>query len=77
MQPGRYEFMSEFARSYVARGEALGQAVALLTVLGARGIQVDVKTRQDILRCTDRGQLERWIVRSATASSFDDVFTKT
>lgn len=85
MQPGKYEYKSEFARTYIAqgraegeaRGRAEGEAKALLMMLAARGIEVDAKTREDILSCIDLEQLERWIVRSATASSLGDVLTET
>jgi hypothetical protein len=81
MQTGKYEYKSEFARSYIAQGraegEAKGEAKALLTLLAARGIEVDDKTRETILSCTDLEQLDRWIVRSANASSLADVLTET
>lgn len=90
METRKYEYQSDFARTYFAKGKAEGkaegtaegkavgtlegEAKALLAVLGARGLAVDAKTRARIGGCTDPGQLERWIVRAATASSLADVF---
>jgi hypothetical protein len=93
MQTGKYEYQSEFARSYFAKGRAEGEArgraegeakgraegraEALLAVLKARGMRVHAKARKRILGCTDPEQLERWLVRAATASSLREVFTET
>jgi uncharacterized ferritin-like protein (DUF455 family) len=85
MEPGKYEYRSEFARTYLAqgraegeaRGEVKGRAAALLAVLEARGMDVDAETREHILGCADPQQLERWIVRAATVSSLHEVLTST
>jgi hypothetical protein len=85
MQTGKYEYQSEFARTYIAqgraegeaKGRAEGEAKALLTMLAARGIELDAKTRELILSCADLQQPDRWIVRSATVSSLGDVLTET
>jgi hypothetical protein len=85
MQRGKYEYRSDFARTYFAQGEAKGraegeakgEAKALLALLTARGFTVDASTRESILSCTDVEQLERWIVRAATASSVSDVLAGT
>ena len=82
MQPGKYEYQSDFARTYFGQGEAKGQAEgeikgetrALLAVLEARGMTLDTSTRERIEACMDAEQLQRWIVRAATASSIHDVF---
>jgi flagellar biosynthesis/type III secretory pathway protein FliH len=90
METRKYEYQSEFARTYFAQGEAKGKAEgktegkaegkaegetkALLAVLGARGLAVDAETRARIFACTDPGQLEQWIVRAANASSIEEVF---
>jgi hypothetical protein len=91
MQPRKYEYKTEFARSYYAKGEAKGhaegeakgraegkaegEAKALLAVLAARGLEVDAATRERILTCTDAEKLERWIVRAVTASSAQEVLS--
>jgi len=78
MQSGKYEYQSDFARTYFgqgkAEGRAEGEAKALLAVLEARGIAIDAPTRERILGCTDSEQLQRWLVRAATMSSIREVF---
>jgi hypothetical protein len=86
MQPGKYEHQSDFARTYFGQGEAKGRAEgeikgeikgetkALLAVLEARGMTLDPSTRERIEGCMDAEQLQRWIVRAATASSIEEVF---
>jgi hypothetical protein len=56
-----------------AAAEARGKAAAILTVLEARGVAVDRVRREEILRCRDLVQLERWLLRAALASSTDEV----
>jgi hypothetical protein len=81
VERGKYEYRSDFARTYFAQGEAKGreegraegEAKALLALLMARGLAVDAVARKHILDCTDVDQLERWIVRAATASSVREV----
>jgi len=82
MQEGKYEYQSDFARTYFGQGEAEGRtkgrdegrAEALLAVLEARGIALDAEARGRIVGCTDSEQLQRWIVRAATVSSVREVF---
>lgn len=52
------------------------QAVAdsILTVLDARGLDVDETTRERILASTDRDELRRWLERAASASSVAELF---
>jgi hypothetical protein len=57
-----------------ARGEAKGEAKAVLTVLRARGIEVDDETRERILACTDIEQLDIWVARAATVGSAEEIF---
>jgi hypothetical protein len=76
-----YEYQSDFARKYVAEGEAAGraageaagEATALLTVLAARGIDVPADASTRITGCTDLDQLTIWLRRAATADSIQDV----
>ena len=53
---------------------AEGEAVALLTVLEARGIDVPDDARRRITECTDLEQLNLWIRRAVSAQSIDDLF---
>jgi hypothetical protein len=68
---------SDFAREYMsktwAKGEAMGEAKALLKVLAARGVDVPDPVRAEIMACTDTDQLDAWIDRAATAQSIQDV----
>jgi len=54
--------------------EAIGEANALLTVLGAKRFIVDDATRARVMQCTDKETLTRWISRAATAETLEQVF---
>ncbi|HSF39554.1 MAG TPA: hypothetical protein VLT87_07150 [Thermoanaerobaculia bacterium] len=72
-----YEYQSDFAKKYVAQGRAEGraegrvegEALALLTVLQARGIAVPEAARERILAQTDPERLKRWLEKAAVANS--------
>ena len=64
-----YEYQSDFAKKYVAQGNAEGTARALLTVLRIRGIAVPDAVRERILAQTDPERLERWLEKAAVAAS--------
>lgn len=59
-----------------ARGRAAGMAEAIASFLEARGVSLTEAQRQEILRCRDLDQLDRWLQRAALASSADEVFAK-
>ncbi len=67
------EFRSELLRDSDLRGQALGEARAVLTVLDARGVPVPEAVREQILACTDLAQLDTWLRRVAAAATADDV----
>jgi hypothetical protein len=73
-----YRYESDFARLYVAEGEAKGKAEgkaeAVLAVLDARGIEVTGLERAGIQDCGDPEQLELWIRRAVTAEKVSDLF---
>jgi predicted transposase YdaD len=87
-----YEYQSDFAKKYVAQGEAKGRAEgeaegraagkaegeanALLHVLAARRLTVSDAQRARILACTDLDTLTRWIERAVTAETTDAVFSE-
>ena len=77
MAGGNYEYQSDFARRYVAQGEAKGEAKgrahALLGVLAARGIAVPDDVRAQIETCTELPLLDRWLTRAVTALSAAEV----
>jgi hypothetical protein len=63
----------EMKRESEARGEALGHARSLLTILDERGLSLSDATRARILATSDPETIERWLRRAITASSIDDV----
>jgi len=69
-----YGYQSDFARRYYADGKVDGEAMAVLAVLDARGIEVPDPVHKDIAECTDHDQLETWIRRAATANKVQDLF---
>jgi len=86
MESGKYEYQSDFAKKYIAlgrsqgeaqgeaKGEAKGRIAAIFALLDARGVAVAEAERERILACRDLAQLDRWVVRAATAASLDVVF---
>ncbi len=54
-------------------GEARGSALALLTILATRGIDVPEDARQRILHTTDHAQIQRWLTRAASAHSLAEI----
>lgn len=75
-----YHFHSEALRTAEAhgeaRGESRGEALAILTVLDARGVPVPAAIREQILACTDHDQLEGWLRRAAFATAATDVVSE-
>ena len=80
-----YEYKTEFAKKYVAQGEAKGRtegeatgrieeaARNLLTVLRVRRIAVPDAARERILAQKDSSLLERWLEKAIVAASLADV----
>ncbi|MEO7591877.1 MAG: hypothetical protein ABI134_11760 [Byssovorax sp.] len=84
-----YEYQSDFAKKYVAQGEALGEARGeakgeakgeatarardVLTVLRVRGIAVPDAVRELILAQKDPARLESWLEKAAIAASLAEV----
>jgi hypothetical protein len=64
-----YEYQSDFAKKYVAEGEAR----AVLTALRVRGIPVPEAARERILAQKDLASLERWLERAMVAASLAEV----
>ena len=79
---GHYEFQSEFARTYEAKGRvegeakgrAEGRAEALLDVLESRRLHVSDEARARILACTDSKQLAAWTRAAVSVASVDELF---
>jgi hypothetical protein len=57
-----------------ARGEAAGRAQMILQVLAARHIAVPTEIRDQVLACTDIGQLDAWGRKAAIARSAEEIF---
>lgn len=90
MQSGKYEYQSEFAKHYIAvgeaqgraqgealgleKGEALGEAKSVLIVLEARGLAIPTDARARIEACTDVPTLDTWLRRAASATTVDEIF---
>ncbi|WP_231864603.1 hypothetical protein [Sorangium cellulosum] len=85
MMKSGYEFQSEFARSYVARGVEKGRelglleakAQAVLAVLDARGLEVPAEIRERVLASTDIAELDRWIRRAASVRDARELLATT
>jgi hypothetical protein len=77
MQQGLQEGMQQGIRQGLQQGLLEGEARALLKLLAVRGLEVSEARRRQVLACTDRAQLERWIERAATAGSVTAVFGST
>ncbi|WP_437642649.1 hypothetical protein [Sorangium sp. So ce854] len=84
-----YEFQSEFARSYVAKGRDEGRkegrlaglleakAQDVLAVLEARGLEIPAEVRERVLASTDLAELDRWIRRAASVGDARELFATT
>ena len=73
-----YEFQSDFAKKYFNAGMEHGtrdaRRTTLLTILTARGIEIDEATRARVAACEDVDLLEEWIVAAVNARSRAEVF---
>jgi predicted transposase/invertase (TIGR01784 family) len=58
-----------------AVGKAEGKAESILAVLAARGIPVTAETRARIEACKDLPTLDEWIIRAATLTSAEEMFS--
>ncbi|WP_437879134.1 hypothetical protein [Sorangium sp. So ce513] len=80
-----YEFQSEYARSYVAKGVEQGRLAGLLegkaqgvlAFLEARGLEVPAEVRERVLASTDLAELDRWIRRAASVGDARELFATT
>ncbi|WP_437736415.1 hypothetical protein [Sorangium sp. So ce1335] len=75
MMKAGYEFQSEFARSYVAKGEIKAKAHDVLAVLEARGLEVPAEVRERVLASTDLAELDRWVRRAAVVGDARELLT--
>ncbi|WP_437763162.1 hypothetical protein WMF27_42490 [Sorangium sp. So ce281] len=81
MMKSGYQFQSEFARSYVAKGRQEGileaKAQAVLAFLEARGLEVPSDVREHVLASTDLDELDRWVRRAAVISDARELLATT
>ncbi|WP_441290248.1 hypothetical protein ACSRUE_06425 [Sorangium sp. KYC3313] len=85
MMKSGYQFQSEFARSYVAKGREEGmregtlktKARDVLVFLEARGLEVPAEVRERVLASTDLDELDRWIRRAAVISDARELLATT
>ncbi|WP_437502503.1 hypothetical protein [Sorangium sp. So ce1099] len=75
MMKSGYEYQSDFARSYVAKGRIEAKAQAVLAFLEARGLEVPADVRERVLASTDLAELDRWIRRAAIVSDARELLT--
>ncbi|WP_433416674.1 hypothetical protein ACQP1V_40715 [Microtetraspora malaysiensis] len=73
MQTETREFLSDWARDNVAKGEAKGRADSIFTVLSARGLDVPDDVRTAISECSDLERLDAWVQAAITAQSARDL----
>lgn len=76
-QAGKLEAMTEtkvYKNDFADRHETVGMSEALVTVLGARNIELSAQQHELVESCRDRDQFNTWLKRAGTASSADDVF---
>ena len=73
-----FKFEHDPFLEYEARGEARGvvkgEAESVLKLLAGRGVAVPDGVRDRVLACKDEEQLDRWLIRAATAESTDELF---
>ncbi|MBK7829257.1 hypothetical protein [Nannocystis sp.] len=74
MNPATYQFQSDFARKYIAMGNAEGKAQMLLKLLRIKGFTVSPELAARVESCKDVDQLDLWAERVVTATSLDDIF---
>jgi hypothetical protein len=65
---------SPWAQNLYRKGQAAGEAIAVLNVLRRRGIEVPPERHRQISTCTDTHLLELWLDRAIDATHIDDLF---
>ncbi|HEV8246974.1 MAG TPA: hypothetical protein VGP93_14450 [Polyangiaceae bacterium] len=79
-----YKFKSQFAKRYIAEGEAKGlaegeakgEAKAVIAVLEARGLSLTDEERAQIQGCTDLGRLDSWVRRAVHVERAGELFER-
>jgi hypothetical protein len=74
LQRQGYRDLDEVRGEGREEGKTLATAKAILTVLAARGIELDEASSARLSACRETETLERWLARAVTATELDDVF---
>ena len=74
MNPATYQFQSDFARKYIAMGNAEGKAQMLLKLLRIKGFTVSPELAARVESCQDLEQLDLWAERVLAATTLEDIF---
>jgi dipeptidase len=69
------KLQAEIEREEAEREEVRQIAEGVLTLIDARGIEIDDAERQRVLDCEDRDELQAWLTQAATASSARELFS--
>ncbi len=77
MANGTYQYQSDFAKRYVAEGEAKGLREAVTHVLATRKLALSELGRTRLASCSDVATLTAWLARAVTAASEAEVFAGT
>ncbi|MFC7385478.1 hypothetical protein [Sphaerisporangium rhizosphaerae] len=83
MKDTTWPVYSPFAKEHYGKGLEAGKKEArveergnaVLTNLKARGVHVSDDVHERITTCTDLSLLSTWMLRSATATTTDELFT--
>ncbi|AKU90133.1 hypothetical protein [Vulgatibacter incomptus] len=67
-------YQSEFARKYIALGEARGLADGVISVLAVRGLTISAEQRDRLFGNDDPLLAGRWLDRAAEVDSADQLF---
>lgn len=70
------QFKADLRNEATLLGVRQGRAEGVLTLLAARGVQVNEATRKQILECKDLATLDRWLIRAASATSATEVIAE-
>ena len=82
MASSQLDYKTEFANSFLARGEAKGlvkgkaesKAEAVIRLLKNRGLSITEEQRAEIAGCTDLARLDEWFDCAFDAKTADEVF---
>lgn len=69
-------FRSETSMRLRAEGEIKGRADDIIRILEARGVELTDEQQEQVLTCRDLDILATWVVRAATVSAAEELFTE-